>query len=244
MHVERHHHAMERGGSSERSRGGEFRATNLDLAIALVATFLLPMACWLLLRWTGALVPLVLYYGVFCVGVVLWRKGSLQYVRPRTWALPLFLFLLAFQLLAQTCAALTVVPVNDLLPGVVATSLLWVPVNALSEQLLWVYIFEAFQTRWDGRIGRTVGTVVGILMTLIFVGLIHALFWGEFLPGFESVFPLTQIFFASQFVMTVGYLFLYQRTRSMVPLFLLHIIADATLVLAAMYSIVPDLWTF
>jgi hypothetical protein len=29
----------------------------------------------------------------------------------------------------------------------------------------------------------------------------------------------------------------------MVPLFLLHIIADATLVLAAMYSIVPVLWT-
>lgn len=234
---------MGRGGSSERSRGGEFRATNLDLAIALVATFLLPMVCWLLLSWTGALVPLALYYGVFCVGVVLWRKGSLQYVRPRSWALPLFLLLLAVQLLAQACAALTVVPVNDPLPGVLLTLAIWVPVNALSEQLLWVYIYEAFQTRWAGGAGRTVGTAVGILMAITFVGLIHALFWGEFLPSFESVFPLSQIFFASQFVMTVGYLFLFQRTRSMVPLFLLHVIADATLVLAAMYSIVPDLWT-
>lgn len=220
-----------------------FRATNVDLMIALATTFLLPVACWLLWSWTGALIPLILYYGVFCVGVVLWRKGSLQYVRPRTWALPLFLFLLAFQLLAQLCAALTVVPANDPLPGVAATLVFWVPVNALSEQLLWVYIYESFQTRWDGRIGRAVGTVAGILMTLVFVGLIHALFWGEFLPGFTSVFPLSQIFFASQFVMTVGYLFLYQRTGSMVPLFLLHVIADGALVLAAMYSIVPDLWT-
>lgn len=222
---------------------GAFRANNLDLVIALVATFLLPVVCHFLLRWTGALLPLALYYGVFCVGVVLWRKGSLQYVRPRSWAWPLFLVLLAIQLVAQTCAALTVVPVSDPLWGVALTLAVWVPVNALSEQLLWVYIFEAFGTRWAEGIKRTAGTAAGVLMTIVFVGLIHAIFWGEFLPGFENVFPLSQIFFASQFVMTVGYLLLFRRTGSMVPLFLLHIIADATLVLGAMYSIVPDLWT-
>ncbi|MDW5562127.1 MAG: hypothetical protein SA339_02790 [Methanomassiliicoccus sp.] len=131
----------------------------------------------------------------------------------------------------------------DPLPGVAVSLALWVPINALSEQLLWVYIFEAFQTRWKKGVGRVAGTVVGVLMTIIFVGLIHALFWGEFLPGFRSVFPLSQIFLSAQFVMTVGYLLLFQRTRSMVPLFLLHIIADAALVLGAAYSIVPDLWT-
>jgi hypothetical protein len=220
-----------------------FRASNLDIAIAVVATFLLPAACWLLWQWTGALLPLALYYGVFCVGVVLWRKGSLQYVRPRSWALPLFLFLLAFQLVAQASAALTIMPVNDPLWGVLLTFAVWVPVNALAEQLLWVYIFEAFATRWSRRSLSIAGTALGVLMTIIFVGLIHAIFWGEFLPGFESVFPLSQIFFASQFVMTVGYLALFRRTGSMVPLFLLHVIADATLVLGAMYSIVPDLWT-
>jgi len=233
----------EQAAPAEFKRNAPFRATNLDIVIALVATFLLPVACWLLLRWTGALLPLALYYGVFCVGVVLWRKGSLQYVRPRTWAMPLFLLLLGFQLLAQASAALTIIPENVPLEGVLLTFAVWVPVNALSEQLLWVYIFEAFQTRWAEGAKRTAGTAIGVLMTIVFVGLIHAIFWGEFLPGFESVFPWSQIFFASQFVMTVGYLALFKRTGSMVPLFLLHVIADATLVLGAMYSIVPDLWT-
>ncbi len=58
----------------------KFRATNLDLVLALVATFLLPLACWALFDWSGALLPLVLYYGVFCVAIVLWRKKSLEYV--------------------------------------------------------------------------------------------------------------------------------------------------------------------
>src|SRR5450756_1845534 len=60
----------------------KFKATNLDLGLALIATFLLPIACWLMLDWSGALVPLILYYGVFCVAIVLWRKKSLDYVRP------------------------------------------------------------------------------------------------------------------------------------------------------------------
>jgi hypothetical protein len=217
-------------------------STNLDIVLALSATFLLPVACWFLVGETGALVPLALYYGVFCVGIVLWRKGSLEYVHPRSWALPLFLLLLGVQVVAQICAVLTVVPSNDPLLGVLLTLAVWVPINALCEQLLWVYIFEAFGNRWSSGGRRIAGTVLGVLMTLVFVGLIHAIFWGEFLPPFESTFPYFQIFFTSQFVMTVGYLLLYRRTGSMVPLFLLHIIADATLVLAAMYSIGPDLW--
>lgn len=221
---------------------GNFQATNIDMVVAIGATILLPVACNLLFGWSGALLPLILYYGVFCVGVVLWRKGSLEYVRPLTWALPLFLFLLAFQVVAQVCAAITVVPADDPWWGVALTLIVWVPINALAEQLLWVYIFQAFATRWTDGARKWLGMVIGIIASLTFVGLIHAFFWGEFLPPFEHQFPFYQVFFASQFVMTVGYLFLYQRTRSMVPLFLLHIIADATLVLAAMYSIIPDLW--
>ncbi len=220
-----------------------FRATNSDLLIALVATFLLPVACYILLTNTGALLPLLLYYGVFCVGVVLWRKGSLDYGRPVAWALPLFLMLLAVQLIGQVGGVLTIVPRNDDLLGVALTLLIWVPVNALAEQLLWVYIFDAFETRWTERRKRFAGGLIGILLTLMFVGLIHALFWGEFLPSFENVAPWSQIFFATQFILTIGYLLLYRRTGSMRPIFLIHIIADATLVLGAMYSMVPDLWT-
>ena len=221
----------------------KFKATNLDLVLALVATFLLPLACMLLLDWSGALLPLMLYYAVFCFALVYWRKGSLEYFRPMSWVLPLFLFLLLVQGLTQLAGALTIVPSDDELVGVALTLLIWVPLNALAEQLLWVYIFDAFETRWTERRKRFVGGIIGILMTLIFVGMIHALFWGSFLPSFESVAPWSYIFFATQFIITPGYLFLYRRSGSMWPIFVIHIIADATLVLAGQYSIIPDLWT-
>jgi hypothetical protein len=219
-----------------------FKAKNLDVALALVATFLLPLACMLLLDWSGALLPLVLYYGVFCFLLVYWRKGSLEYYRPVSWVLPLFLFLVAMQLLTQVAGALTIIPTNDDVLGVALTLLIWVPLNAFAEQLLWVYVFDSFETRWTERRKRFVGGIIGILMTLIFVGMIHALFWGSFLPSFESVAPWSYIFFATQFIITPGYLFLYRRSGSMWPIFVIHIIADATLVLTAQYSIIPDLW--
>jgi hypothetical protein len=221
----------------------KFRSTNLDLALALVATFLLPVACMVLLDWSGALLPLVLYYVVFCFALVYWRKGSLEYFKPISWVWPLFLFLLAIQVLTQVAGALTIIPTDDEMVGVVLTLLLWVPLNALAEQLLWVYIFDAFETRWTERRKRFIGGIVGILLTLVFVGMIHALFWGSFLPSFESVAPWSYIFFATQFIITPGYLFLYRRSGSMWPIFALHIIADATLVIAAQYSIISDLWT-
>ncbi|MDD1756622.1 MAG: CPBP family glutamic-type intramembrane protease [Methanomassiliicoccales archaeon] len=222
----------------------KFKANNLDLALALVATFLLPVACMLLLDWSGALIPLILYYGVFCFALVYFRKGSLEYYRPMSWVLPLFLFLLLIQALTQVAGALTIIPSNDELVGVLLTLLIWVPLNAFTEQLLWVYIFDSFETRWTERKKRLVGGVIGILLTLVFVGMIHALFWGSFLPSFESVAPWSYIFFATQFIITPGYLFLYRRSGSMWPIFAIHIVADATLVITAQYSIIPNLWTF
>lgn len=91
----------------------KFKATNLDLGLALIATFLLPIACWLLLDWSGAFLPLILYYGVFCVAIALWRKKSFDYVRPVSWSFKLFIGLLALQIFIQTIAYLTIIPVND-----------------------------------------------------------------------------------------------------------------------------------
>jgi hypothetical protein len=221
----------------------KFKATNLDLALALTATFLLPVACWLLLDWSGAFLPLVLYYGVFCLAIVLWRKQSVDYVMPVTWSFKLFVGLMAVQVVAQTAAYLTIIPVNDPWEGVLSTLIIWVPINAAMEQLLWVYIFDSFETRWTERRKRFVGGVIGMSLAIIFVGLIHILFWAKFLPSFESMTPWSQVFLASQFVITPGYILLYRRTGSMLPIFLIHIIADTVLVIGAMYSIWPSLWT-
>jgi hypothetical protein len=75
-----------------------------------------------------------------------------------------------------------------------------------------------------------------MLMAVIFVGLIHVMFWSKFLPSFESITPWSQIFLIAQFLITPGYLLLYRRTGSMWPVF-------AVLVLGAMYPIWPALWT-
>jgi hypothetical protein len=57
------------------------------------------------------------------------------------------------------------------------------------EQLIWVYIFDAFETRRTERRKGFTGGVIGMLMAVIFVGLIHVLFWSKFLPSFESIAP-------------------------------------------------------
>lgn len=220
-----------------------FNATDLDLALALIATFLLPVACWLLFDLSGALLPLILYYGIFCVAIVLWRKKSLDYVKPFSWSIKLFIGLLVLQMVGQIAGYLTIIPVNDPWGGVLLTLLIWVPLNAAMEQLLWVYIFDAFETRWTEKRKRFLGGVVGMLLAVIFVGLIHVIFWTKFLPSFESIMPWSQLFLIAQFVITPGYLLLYRRTGSMWPVFLIHIISDAVLVLSAMYSIGPQLWT-
>jgi hypothetical protein len=220
-----------------------FQSTNIDIIIALVATFLLPLACSALLDMNGALLPLALYYGVFCVLVVYWRKGSLEYVRPLAWVPVLFFLLLAVQLLAQLSGAMTIEPARstDQL-GIALTLVIWAPLNALMEQLLWIYIFDAFANRTSSKKAGLVLAGVGILMTLTFVGMIHALFWGRFLPSYATMMPWTAIFFASQFIMTIGYIVLYRKTGSMWLIFPLHLIADAALVIFGQYSILPDLW--
>ena len=182
---------------------------------------------------------------------ILWRllRGrrplaqGVEYVRPVSWSLKLFIALLAVQIVTQTAAYMTIIPSDDPWDGVLLTLLVWVPLNAAMEQLLWVYIFDAFETRWTERRARFIGGLVGMFLSIVFVGIIHVLFWAEFLPSFESVSPWSQIFLASQFIITPGYLLLYRRTGSMWPLFLIHIVSDATLVLSGTSSIWPYLWT-
>jgi hypothetical protein len=221
----------------------KFRADNVDLILALVATFLLPPACSLLLDLSGALLPLILYYGVFCVLIVRWRKGTLGYLRPLAWVPSLFLGLLLVQLLAQLSGFMTIEPAHSAdTVGVALTLAIWVPLNALMEQLLWIYIFDAFASRPATKKMGVVLVAVGLLMTLMFVGMIHALFWGRFLPSYTVMMPWTAIFFATQFIMTIGYIVLYRRTGSMWLIFPLHLIADAALVIFGQYSILTYLW--
>jgi len=224
------------------SQTGEFHATNLDVIIALLVAFGLPLVCGALYPVTGALVPLGLYYGVCCVGLVKWRRGTLEYRRPRTWALPVFLTMLVLQSIQQALGLLFLPPhAYPDLGGVLLTLFLWAPLNAVMEQLIWIYCFDAFATRFSEGTKKLVFTVIGVILMLLLVGLIHAFFWTQFTPSVTPTFPFSIVFFVLQFIITPLYILLYRRTQSMIPLALIHIISDIALVLGPGFSILPFL---
>jgi hypothetical protein len=220
----------------------EFRATNLDCLLALVIPFGLPVACGLLYPLTGAIVPLVLYYGLCCIGVVKWRRGTLEYRRPKTWALPVFLTMIAMQLIQQIIGLVLIqrVPRSDTV-GVFISLIVWAPLNALMEQLSWIYCYDAFAQRFTKKNQIIIGNIIGIALMLSLVGLIHVLFWAKFTPAYSTTSSYFLVFTVLQFATTSLYIVLYRKVQSMVPLALVHIISDAGLVLVPGFSILPHL---
>ena len=220
----------------------EFRATNLDCFLALAIAFGLPVACGLLYPLTGAIVPLVLYYGLCCIGVVKWRRGTLEYRRPKTWALPIFLMMIAMQLVQQVISLVLVQPVpNPDTIGVLISLVVWAPLNALMEQLSWIYCYDAFASRFAKKNHKIVGNIIGFILMLSLVGLIHILFWAKFTPAYSTTSSFFLVFTVLQFVTTGLYIVLYRRVQSMIPLALVHIVSDVGLVLVPGFSILPFL---
>jgi len=220
----------------------EFRATNIDCFLALVITFGLPVVCGLLYSLTGALVPLALYYGLCCIGVVKWRRGTLEYRRPRTWAFPIFMTMIAMQLIQQIIGFVLVQPVPSPDPvGVLISLFVWAPLNALMKQLSWIYCYDAFSSRFTKKKQRIVGNIIGLVLMLSLVGLIHVLFWAKFTPAYSASSIFFLVFIILQFTTTALYIVLYRKFRSMIPLALVHIISDAGLVLVPGFSILPYL---
>src|SRR5271157_320829 len=202
----------------------EFHATNVDCLIAILIAIGLPIVCGLIYPLTGALLPLILYYGVCCVGVVKWRRGSLEYRYPQNWALLVFFGMIALSVLQQVIGLVFTTPqaYHDLV-GVLLTLFIWVPINSCMEQLSWIYCFDAFATRFpDGR-KKVSFNVIGVVIMLMLVGLIHAFFWAKFTPAIGTSPSSIVIFFALQFIITPLYIVLYRKTHSMVPLALVHV---------------------
>jgi hypothetical protein len=220
----------------------EFRATNFDCLLAFVIAFGLPVSCGLLYPLTGALVPLALYYGLCCVGVVKWRRGTLEYRRPKTWAFPIFMTMIAMQLIQQIIGLVLVQPVpSPDAVGVLVSLIVWAPLNALMEQLSWIYCYDAFASRFTKRNQRIIGNIVGLVLMLSLVGLIHVLFWAQFTPAYSATSSFFLVFMILQFATTGLYIVLYRKARSMIPLALVHIISDVGLVLVPGFSILPYL---
>ena len=232
----------EKSMTEDYKTGLDFKSTNLDIFLAIITTVGLPFLCMKLFEMTGALLPILVYYLVFCVGLVKWRKGSLDYCRPQGIVSLIFIALLLLQLILFYVSTKIIIPVKNFsLAGFFTNILIWCPANAFSEQLLWIYIYDAFAKRFEEKRLKIIFSGMGIIFYFAFIGLIHAFFWGEFMMGFQHTDPYWQLFIGIHFSITIGYLMIYRKTKSMYPVAILHLIGDIGCVLGAGYSILPYL---
>ena len=234
-------HAPRAEGRRTPPFGGDVVTTNLDLVLAALVVLGLPALCATLLQLTGgALASLAVYYGLACVALVRWRKGTLDYTRPAhwPWALGTAGLLLAVIITATNWGRYPDAGASTV--GLLLTALVWAPLNGAMEQLSWQYVLDAWRNRWAGGWLRRLGTTVGIVLLLTLVTLIHTLFWVGFLPTkLPGDAPwLTPVL---NTLLTGVYVLLYLRARSMWPTFIIHTLVDLQLVLLANYAILPDL---
>ena len=218
----------------------QWHPKKLDLFLAVIIAFLLPLIAGLLYGWTGALLPMLLYY-VLAWGIVKWRRGSTGYFNPFPKRITPFFYLnLAVILSSLVFAYLARNQFPDsTLIGILITALLWAPLNAATEQLLWIYLFEA----WDlyPEKPRPVFRLIGLALFAAFVGLIHTMFWAKFL---ETVDPKPLFGLAFILLTTVSgflHLLVWRKSNHMILTFIPHFLLNLIPIFWTSYSILPHL---
>ncbi|MAT45643.1 MAG: hypothetical protein CL609_25205 [Anaerolineaceae bacterium] len=212
----------------------------LDLGFAAFFAILLPVVAGVLYGWTGALLPMILYYGL-AWGIVKWRRGSTGYFNPFPKQItPYFYLNVGVILSSLVCAYLARNTFPDSTPiGLLITALVWAPLNAASEQLLWIYIFEA----WDLYPAKhhLAFRAIGLVFFATFVGMIHTMFWAKFL---ETVNP--NQFFGIAFILLTtvsGFLHLvvWRKSNHMILTFIPHFMLNLIPIFWTGYAILPYL---
>jgi hypothetical protein len=230
-----------------------FQPTYLDLVLATSAAIGLPFAAGYLFNVTGALIPLILYYGVFCVGIVRWRRGALGYEINRGairqqfagYVSTIFVVILILQLILVGFEFITVQQVSEFnLLGFILTLVIWAPLNAFSEQLIWIYTFDSFAEFFKVGPKRKGMIAIGGLLYIVLISLIHLLFWILVLPEGQNVFPFNALFVPIQTLIAIGYIFLYRKSKSMWPLGLIHVLINIASIGLSGYSMLPFLLVF
>lgn len=234
--------ALERASSKASAQfGGAVRTTNLDLLLATVVALGLPfLSAWLLGATGGATLSLVVYYVLCGVLLVRWRKGTLDYQWPERWPWLLFGLSLLGPLALTAINWVSMQRLSAPALSVAVTALVWAPVNAAYEQLSWLYVLDAWRNRWATGWRRWLGLIIGVVLMVVLIGLIHVVFWIQFLPTSEPT-RWSSLSLPVNFAMSAAFALLYYRSRSLWPTFVLHLLIDLQLVLVPRYSILPDL---
>ncbi len=211
-----------------------------DLGLAALIALLLPIIAGQLYGWTGALLPMLLYYGL-AWGLVKLRRGSTGYFNPFPKQITIFFYINVGVIIGSlVCAYLArniFLESNTI--GILITALIWAPLNAATEQLLWIYLFEA----WDlyPTKHRLAYRLIGLTLFAAFVGLIHTMFWAKFLTTVEPNQLFGVIFILLTSVSGFLHLVVWRKSNHMILTFIPHFMLNLIPLIWTYYSILPYL---
>ena len=219
----------------------KWQPKKLDLGLAALIALLLPIIAGQLYGLTGALIPMLLYYGLAWI-IVKWRRGSTGYLNPLPKKITAFFYLnvgVIFSSLVCAYLARNTFPGNDT-TGIVITALVWAPLNAATEQLLWIYLFEV----WDlfPSKPRPGFRLIGLILFAAFVGMIHTMYWAKFLTTVDEkqVFGVAFILLTS--VSGFLHLIVWRKSNHMVFTFIPHYFLNLIPIFWTSYSVLPFLF--
>ncbi|MCY3413379.1 MAG: hypothetical protein INQ03_17195 [Candidatus Heimdallarchaeota archaeon] len=213
----------------------------VDLFLSVLIAVLFPFLAQILLDITGAFLPLLLYYGL-AWGIVKIRRGSTGYFNPLSRKIPVFfiinmivtLITLIFAYLAR------LVDIEATNTGILITALIWAPINAASEQLLWIYIYES----WDlyPNVKKKISRSIGFIMFTVYVGLIHMVFWSTFLHTVDPASLFGILFIISITISGYIHILVWKESNQMIFTFIPHFLLNLIPIFWTRYSMVPYLF--
>ncbi|MHA1585348.1 MAG: hypothetical protein ACTSVU_02605 [Promethearchaeota archaeon] len=236
-----------------------WKPKQLDLGLSVAIALLFPIIAQFLYLKTGALIPMLFYYGL-AWGLSKWRRGSTGYFNKLKLKVPVAFYINVGIILLSVIFAYfaRTVDTHSTFSGVLLTALIWAPLNAASEQLLWIYIFES----WDlYRLGikedkiKKENTfimkilnnhwfyrIVGLLLFSIFVGTIHTMYWTKFLHTTSVATIFGIIFVLCTTLSGFLHLIVWRKSNQMIFTFIPHFLLNLIPLFWTSYSILPYLW--
>lgn len=219
----------------------KWQPKKLDLGLAVLIALLLPIIAGQLYGLTGAFLPMLLYYGL-AWGLIKWRRGSTGYFNPFPKHITIFFYINVGVIISSlVCAYLARnIFLESSTIGILLTALIWAPLNAATEQLLWIYLFEA----WDlyPAKPRPVYRLIGLTLFAAFVGMIHTMFWAKFLTTVEPNQLFGVIFILLTSVSGFLHLVVWRKSNHMILTFIPHFMLNLIPIFWTYYSILPYLF--
>ena len=224
-----------------------WKPTRLDLVLSGIIAISFPFIANFLYLQTGALIPMLIYYGL-AWGICKWRRGSTGYFNTFQKKYPrAFWVNVGVILLCIICAYLApIIDENPSIGGVIFTGLVWATINAASEQLLWIYIFEAWDLYlpWtaENKTKNWVYRVIGLILFSAFVGMIHTMYWILFLHTVDSTVFFGVIFVLLTTISGFLHLVVWRKGNQMILTFIPHFMLNLIPLFWTGYSMLPYLW--